>query len=305
MMQKRQLGNSELFVSELSLGCMSLGTDEHKANDIIHTAIDHGVNYLDTADLYSFGDNEKIVGKATEGIRDQVLIGSKVGNNFDKEKGTWFWDPSSEHIKQGLKDSLHRMGLDYIDLYQLHGGTIDDPIDEVIDTFEELKKEGLIREYGISSIRPNVIQQFLQKSNIVSVMMQYNLLDRRPEEFLPLLHENNVSVLARGPLSKGMLSNKAKQAVQTKGEDGFLSYDFQELETIADQWTTLAEGEENAKSFQYILHNDTVASCVFGASDPSQVIENISAYQKAEPLKEDDYKKMQSLTKALRYENHR
>ncbi|SDI96940.1 aldo/keto reductase [Salimicrobium halophilum] len=304
-MQKRQLGASDLYVSELSLGCMSLGTEEHKAKDIIHTALDYGVNYLDTADLYSFGENEKIVGKATEGIRDQVIIGSKVGNNFDKEKGTWSWDPSPAHIKQGLKDSLHRTGLDYIDLYQLHGGTIDDPIDEVIDTFEALKKEGLIREYGISSIRPNVLRQFLQKSNIVSVMMQYNLLDRRPEEFLPLLRENDVSVLARGPLAKGMLSSKAEQAVASKGKDGFLSYDYNDLVDISEKWKDMTSGEENAKSFQYILHNETVASCVFGASSTEQVKENINAFKKATPLTDADYKQMQSLTKALTYANHR
>ncbi|PBB05507.1 MULTISPECIES: aldo/keto reductase [Salimicrobium] len=304
-MQKRQIGSSDLHISELGLGCMSIGTEENKAKDIITAALDNGVNYLDTADLYSFGENEKIVGKAVQGKRDQVVIGSKVGNNFDKEKETWEWDPSPQHIKEGLKDSLHRMDLDYIDLYQLHGGTIDDSADEIIDTFEDLKQEGLIREYGISSIRPNVIKQYLEHSSIVSVMMQYSLLDRRPEELFPLLDEYNVSVLARGPLAKGMLSGSAGEVVQSKGKEGFLEYSYEELKLFTEQWSQLAGTEENAKSFQYILNNRTVASCIFGASTPAQVEENIQAYEKAKPLQEHLYQQMQSISKPLQYKNHR
>src|SRR5699024_6403991 len=102
------------------------------------------------------------------------------------------WDPSKKHIKTAVKQSLQRLHTDYIDLYQLHGGTIDDPIDETIEAFEELKTEGLIREYGISSIRPNVIKQYIEKSSIRSVMMQYNLLDRRPEETMRLLAKHGI-----------------------------------------------------------------------------------------------------------------
>src|SRR5699024_2454645 len=130
MMKKNQLGQSDLYVSELTLGCMSLGTDSKKARGIIDRALDAGVNHLDTADLYDFGQNEKIVGDAIKDKRDQVILTSKVGNNFNEEKQDWFWDPSREHIEDGVKDSLHRLGTDYIDFYMLHGGTIDDPIGE-------------------------------------------------------------------------------------------------------------------------------------------------------------------------------
>lgn len=92
-----------------------------------------------------------------------------------------------------MKESLRRLQTDYIDLYQLHGGTIEDPIDEVIEAFEELKKEGIIRHYGISSIRPNVIREYAQRSNIVSVLMEYSLLNRRPEEWFQLLNEHQIN----------------------------------------------------------------------------------------------------------------
>ncbi|MFH0070961.1 aldo/keto reductase, partial [Peribacillus sp. NPDC056705] len=172
-MRKNQLGSSELYVSEIGLGCMSLGTDEAVATELVSEALDRGVNLLDTADLYDEGRNEELVGRAIQGRRDQVILTTKVGNRRVPGKEGWTWDPSKSYIKSAVKDSLRRLNTDYIDLYQLHGGTIDDPIDETIEAFEELKQEGLIRYYGISSIRPNVIREYVQRSNIVSVMSQY------------------------------------------------------------------------------------------------------------------------------------
>lgn len=306
-MNKRQLGSSDLYVSEISLGCMSLSTDHGKARDIIDRALDSGINYLDTADLYNFGENEKIVGEAVKGRRDEVLIGSKVGNNFTPGQEGWTWDPSKKHIKEGVKDSLHRLGIDYIDLYQLHGGTIDDPIDESIEAFEELKGEGLIREYGISSIRPNVIKEYVKKSNIVSVMMQYNALDRRPEEeVLEMLSDNDISVLARGPLAKGMLSSDGPQKAKTKAEDGFLDYSQEEVLTISKKWQDYTNKERSAEALalQYVLHNPTVTTAVFGASSIKQLEDNLR-YLEADPLSEQIFDELQALTKAITYQKHR
>src|SRR4051812_26030747 len=213
-MKKRKLGHSDLYVTELGLGCMSIGTEEKAARLIIETALEEGINYFDTADLYEFGENERIVGEALKPVREQVILATKVGNRWKPDKSGWSWDASKAYIKEEVKNSLKRLGTDYIDLYQLHGGTIDDPIDETIEAFEELKAEGFIRYYGISSIRPNVIQEYTQKSNLVSVMMQYSLLDRRPEEeVLPLLHQHDISVITRGSLARGLLSNEMMKKV--------------------------------------------------------------------------------------------
>ncbi|MFD2762297.1 aldo/keto reductase [Lentibacillus juripiscarius] len=304
-MKKNQLGQSDLHVSELTLGCMSLGTDRSKAKEIIDRALDAGINHLDTADLYSFGRNEEIVGDAIKDKRDEIILTTKVGNNFDKDTEDWFWDPSREHIEQGIKDSLHRLGTDYIDFYMLHGGTMDDPIDETIDAFENLKKEGLIRAYGISSIRPNVIREYVRRSNIDAVMMQYNLLDRRPEEeVLDLLNENSISVLARGPLAKGMLSGRAEQQLEKKGKDGFLDYSYDELKTIQQKLTELRGNHSpNALALGYILKHPAVASAVFGASSVGQVEENVNAGH-AE-LTDETYQAIQELTKPIHYSSHR
>lgn len=306
-MKKRQLGQSDIYVSEISLGCMSLGKDLQHAKALIDRALDAGINYLDTADLYDFGVNEQIVGEAIKGKRQELIIGTKVGNRFTPGQEGWTWDPSKEHIKTGVKDSLKRLKTDYIDLYQLHGGTIEDPIDETIEAFEDLKKDGLIREYGISSIRPNVIKEFVKKSSMVSVMMQYSALDRRPEEeILDLLYENKISVLARGPLAKGLLSSDGIDKANQKAKEGFLDYRYEEIAQITEKWSELSEDQSSSEALalHYVLQNDAVASAVFGASGIEQLERNLG-YIDAPPLPIEKYEKIQQLTKANQYDQHR
>ncbi|RPF55704.1 aryl-alcohol dehydrogenase-like predicted oxidoreductase [Aquisalibacillus elongatus] len=308
MIQKRTLGHSNLKVSEISLGCMNLGTNVKQAENIIQTALDQGINYLDTADLYDFGENEKIVGQAIKGKRDQVMIATKGGNHFEPGQEGWYWDPSKSYLKEAFKNSLQRLGLDYIDLYQLHGGTIDDPTDEVIEAFEELQQDGLIRYYGISSIRPNVIKKFVEKSNITSVMMQYSLLDRRPEEeILELLKEHQIGVVARGALGKGMLTHHGQTQWQKKGQDGFLDYNGNELKSAITSLQDLAHESgisPQALAIGYALKHPTLSSLVLGASDSQQVIDNVRAYQEAQ-ISNETYERLKQITKANIYQNHR
>ncbi|MGM8211679.1 aldo/keto reductase [Virgibacillus sp. W0430] len=303
-MKVNQIGSSDLYVSELTLGCMSLGTDYQKARRIIDEAIDMGINHLDTADLYGFGDNERIVGEAIKHKRDQLILTTKVGNHFNRVKKDWYWDPSKEHIISSAKASLRRLKTDYIDLYLLHGGTIDDPIEESIDAFEQLKKEGIIRAYGISSIRPNVINAYVTNSNIDAVMLQYNLLDRRPEEnILTLLHKHKISVLARGPLAKGILIDSPTR--NKKLNESYLNYTKNDVLHIIQQ----LEAYQNMKrlkdiAFKYVLFHPVVASAVFGVRSVEQLIENLS-FDSSHELSSDAYQYIQHVTKAIRYINHR
>ncbi|WP_210365636.1 aldo/keto reductase [Bacillus sp. REN3] len=307
-MQKRQLGSSDLFVSEIGLGCMSLGTNGAKAEAIIAAALEEGINYFDTADLYDFGTNEEIVGRALKNVRDQVVLATKAGNRWTDAKDSWTWDPSKSHIKEAVKKSLKRLGTDYIDLYQLHGGTIDDPIDETIEAFEELKAEGLIKHYGISSIRPNVIREYAQKSDIVSVMMQYSILDRRPEEeALPLLRDNRISVVTRGTVAKGLLSDHMlDKASETVRKNGYLDYTFKELQEILPALKEkLASDRSLAEvAIQYNLASPAVASVVAGASSPAQIRENALAAS-GHPLSAEEIALIRSLTKSSQYDQHR
>ncbi|KPL59705.1 aldo/keto reductase [Rossellomorea vietnamensis] len=306
-MEKRKIGNSDLFVSKMGLGCMSLGTEESAAKEIVQHALENGINYLDTADLYDFGQNEEIVGNAIRGVRDDIILATKGGNRWNDVEDGWRWDPSKSYIKSAVKDSLSRLKVDYIDLYQLHGGTIEDDFEETIEAFEELKKEGLIRYYGISSIRPNVIKRFLRSSSIDSVMMQYSLLDRRPEEWMELLDENKVSIVARGPLAKGLLSEKMLSKASAKmKEDGYLDYSYQELEeTLKSINGKMGDNRSmNELALQYILAHESVGAVIPGASSVQQLQENIEAV-KSEPLSSNELEMLKQLTKISRYEQHR
>ncbi|WP_456274153.1 aldo/keto reductase [Bacillus sp. AK031] len=306
-MRTSRLGNSELFVSKMGLGCMSLGTDYSKAQPIIEAALEEGINYFDTADLYDFGENEKVVGKALQSVRQDVIIATKAGNRWDNVENGWHWDPSKAYIKEAAKRSLKRLGTDYIDLFQLHGGTIDDPADETIEALEELKQEGIIRYYGISSIRPNVINRFAESSHLVSVMMQYSLLDRRPEELFPLLKDKNISVVTRGPVAKGLLSEKMLDKASDKiKENGYLDYSYAELENILGNFKEkLSSGRSmNQAAFQYILSHDAISAVVPGASSVEQVRENAQAV-KAAPLTREEIHFLKEITKKNVYTQHR
>ncbi|MFT4413263.1 aldo/keto reductase [Fredinandcohnia humi] len=307
-MKKRKIGKSDLYVSQIGLGCMSIGTEEKNALQIIETALDWGINYLDTADLYDQGLNEEFVGKAIKSKRQDVILATKVGNRFEKGKEGWSWDPSKAYIKKAVKASLQRLQTDYIDLYQLHGGTIEDNIDETIEAFEELKQEGIIRYYGISSIRPNVIREYVAKSSIVSVMMQYSILDRRPEEqVLSLLKDHEISVVARGPVAKGILTDRQlNMSSNSLIQNGYLDYSFSEIEQVVHKLNEqVAKGRSLTEiALQYCLYEDVVASVVAGASSVDQVIGNCTAATSA-PLTANEIIGIREITKASVYEQHR
>jgi aryl-alcohol dehydrogenase-like predicted oxidoreductase len=303
-MKKVQLGKSDLIVSEIALGCMSLGTNEKNAQEIIDAALEEGINYFDTADLYDFGVNEKIVGQRLKKVRDDIIIATKVGNRWNDTKDSWSWDPSKDYIKEAVKRSLHRLQTDYIDLYQLHGGTIDDPIEQTIEAFEELKAEGLIRHYGISSIRPNVIREYTKKSNIASVMMQYSMLDRRPEEeALPLLNQNGISVVTRGSVAKGLLSEHFPTKLSEKGYLDYTQEELQEILPLLKEKLASSRSLEEV-ALQYNLAHPAVASVITGASSVDHVRANARAVNQ-QSLSKEELALIQKLTKANQYSVHR
>ncbi|WP_379154700.1 aldo/keto reductase [Paenibacillus sp. sgz5001063] len=302
-MNTHRLGASDLYVSTMGLGCMSLGTDEVKATAIIHEALELGVNFLDTADLYDDGRNEEIIGQALRGRRADVILATKVGNRRIPGQEGWSWDPSKAYIRSAVKESLRRLQTDYIDLYQLHGGTLEDPMDETIEAFEELKKEGVIRYYGISSIRPNVIREYVSRSHIVSVMSQYSILDRRPEEaILPLLQQHGISLIARGPLAGGILTEHGS----AKAHRDYLGYDSGELpvlhERLVQQTGTARTLTETA--LHYPLANPAVAAIIPGASSLEQLRRNAAAAA-SPPLTPAELAAIQHTSKSNRYAQHR
>src|SRR5688572_6616794 len=258
-MKVKTLGRSNLQVSAVAFGCMSLGDNHDNNRRLLHEAVDLGINYFDTADLYQNGFNEETVGIAFKGMRDKIILATKVGNQMRADGSGWDWNPSKKYILEAVDKSLKRLQTDYIDLYQLHGGTIDDPIDETIEAFELLKQQGKIKQYGISSIRPNVIREYVKRSNMVSVMVQYSLLDRRPEEeCLELLGENNIGVLARGTVAQGLLVNKPPKA--------YLNYSVEEVAKAAKAIQSATDSQRTAAqtAMRFVLRTPGITSAVAG-----------------------------------------
>lgn len=301
-MKQTTLGNSSVQVSEIGYGCMSLGHDHAENAKLLHRALDRGITFFDTADLYDKGLNEESVGRAFKGMRERVVIASKVGNRWREDGRTWDWDASPGYIRQAIEGSLKRLQTDYLDLYQLHGGTLEDDVGGVIETFEDLKTRGLIRAYGISSIRPNVIREWLGRSRMASVMMQYSLLDRRPEEaVLDSLHENGVSVIARGPVAKGILSD----AGAAKLERGFLEHTPEVLEAARAALQGLVTPERTMAqlALRYVLEHPAVATVIPGASTVAQLEENVGASGVA--LSGGELEALRALETQTRYTQHR
>ena len=296
-MRSNLLGNSELRVSEVGLGCMSLSRAGADAERIVRRAVDLGVNFFDTADLYDRGANEELLARALGMRRSEVLIATKVGNRWRTAGDGWDWDPSPAYVRSAVDASLRRLNTDYIDLYQLHGGTIDDPIDELIATFEALVRAGKIRAWGISSIRPNVIRAYAAKSQIASVMLQYSLLDRRPEETaLELLQERGIAVIARGPVAKGLLAGRPARACPEHG-----------AEQVAAVQRALEEAAARTPAqtaLRFALAAPAVATVIPGASTLAQLEQNVASAA-TPPLAAAEYAALRAAAPAGRYRVHR
>lgn len=303
MMKHRTLGKSGLEVSEIGFGCMSLPAADTDAVRILRRALDEGVTLFDTADLYDHGRNEAVVGRALKGRRAQVVLATKVGNRWRADGSGWDWVPSRSYILDAVHDSLRRLGTDYIDLYQLHGGTLEDPIDDIIDAFEQLQQQGVIRAYGISSIRPAVIREYVRKSGITSVMMQYSLLDRRPEEAaLDLLHAHDIRVIARGPLARGWLSGRPAP----DRTEGYLDHAVEQLLAVREGLSARSDDTRSAAhlALRYPLAHPAVAAVIPGASRLEQLLENTAAGTLPD-LTPEELTGIQRLAPAHRYQAHR
>lgn len=299
-MKYNQLGRSNLRVSQIGFGCMSLQSTQANTEQIIGEAIELGINFFDTADLYEQGKNETLLGRALGQKRQDVVIATKVGNEWNAKGTAWSWNPRKDYIIKAVEVSLKRLNTNYIDLYQLHGGTIDDPIDEAIEAFEQLKTMGKIRAYGISSIRPNVIREYIQRSSIDSVMMQYSLLDRRPEEAcLDLLHQHQISVITRGSLAKGLLVGKPAQ--------DYLNHSVtavQNAAQVVQQIATQHQTKPTEVACQYVLQSPTVASAIVGF----RTLEQLRACTNGDDIQAlsiADYAVLKKTVEANQYAQHR
>ncbi|MBO9371650.1 MAG: aldo/keto reductase [Chloroflexi bacterium] len=231
---KRTLGRSGIEVSALGLGCWAIGgpfwagetplgwgeVDDNESIRAIHAALDLGINFFDTANVYGAGHSERILGRALAGRRSQVVIATKFNAVFDeKTRQVIGADASPEGIRRACEDSLRRLNTDYIDLYQFHdNGYPADQAGPVRETLEELVKEGKIRFYGWSTDFPDRAEVFAQGPHCTAIQFQLNVLDDNPA-VIALCEKYNLAAINRGPLAMGLLTGKYTLQTRVSADD--------------------------------------------------------------------------------------
>jgi aryl-alcohol dehydrogenase-like predicted oxidoreductase len=213
-MEQRTLGSQGLVVSEIGLGCMGMsefyGTpDEGESIATIHRALELGINFLDTADMYGPFTNEKLVGKAIADRRDQVVLATKFGNERAEDGARLGVNGRPEYVRKACDDSLQRLGIDHIDLYYQHRVDPDTPIEETWGAMAELVEAGKVRCLGISEAAPETIRQAHSVHQITALQTEYSLWSRDVEdEILPTVRELGIGFVAYSPLGRGFLTGQ-------------------------------------------------------------------------------------------------
>lgn len=222
-MQTRKLGPLE--VSALGLGCMGMSDfygrgDEQQAIDTIHYALDHGINFLDTADMYGPFTNEKLVGKAIKDRRDQVILATKFGNERASD-GTFLGvNGKPEYVRKACDASLQRLGVDHIDLYYQHRVDTTVPIEDTIGAMAELVKAGKVRYLGMSEAAADTIRRAAKVHPITALQTEYSLWTRDPEEtILDTIRELGIGFVAYSPLGRGFLTARWKTPEDIPADD--------------------------------------------------------------------------------------
>jgi aryl-alcohol dehydrogenase-like predicted oxidoreductase len=224
-METRKLGSQGLEVSALGLGCMGMsefyGTaDEDEAIATIHRAIELGVTFLDTADMYGWGANERLVGKAIADRRDQVVLATKFGNMRGPAGEFLGISGKPEYVRSACEASLERLGVDTIDLYYQHRVDLETPIEDTVGAMAELVQEGKVRYLGLSEAAPETIRRAHAVHPISALQTEYSLWTRDPEvEILPTVRELGIGFVAYSPLGRGFLTGRLRSVEDLEETD--------------------------------------------------------------------------------------
>ncbi len=225
-MEKRKLGASGPQVSAEGLGCMGMSefygsADEAEAKEVINRALDLGVAFLDTADMYGPFTNEKLVGEAIAGRRDEVVLATKFGNVRGENGERLGIRGDAEYVRGCCEDSLRRLGVERIDLYYQHRVDPDVPIEETVGAMAELVEQGKVGHLGLSEAGPETIRRAQATHPIAALQTEYSLWSRDPEdEILPLVRELGIGFVAYSPLGRGFLTGRFR-SIDDLPEDDF------------------------------------------------------------------------------------
>lgn len=319
-MEYRQLGNSGLLVSELTLGTMTFGgggkfanvgtTDVAGARRQIDMCLDAGVNLIDTADVYSAGLSEEIVGEVLESRRDEVLLATKV--RMTMGAGPNMQGLSRHHIIEGCDASLRRLRTDHIDLYQVHEWDGLTPLEETLEALEHLVDSGKVRYVGVSNYTGWQLMKALGISErdrlprFVSQQIYYSLQERSAEyELLPLATDQGLGTLVWSPLAGGLLSGKYRRGQDAPAGSRHLTewneppvYDEAKLYDTIELLVEIAEGHGVSAAqvaLAWLLRRPTVASIVVGARTDEQLADNLRAAELK--LSDDEVSRLEQVSR--------
>jgi aryl-alcohol dehydrogenase-like predicted oxidoreductase len=263
-MQYRKMGNSELNVSAIGLGCMSMSgtygkSDDAQSTEVIHRAIDLGINFLDSSDMYGWGHNEELLGRALKGRRDKVVLTTKFGQVQSPDGKGNLVDGSPAYVARACDASLQRLGADVIDLYYQHRVDPKVPIEETVGAMSRLVERGKVRYLGLCEAAPATIRRAHAVHPLVSVQSEYSLLYRQPaEETLPACRELGISYVAYSPLGRGFLTGRFQSTGDIAADDRrgqhprFQAQNFEHNVTLIHRIEEIAR-EKRVKPSQLVL----------------------------------------------------
>jgi aryl-alcohol dehydrogenase-like predicted oxidoreductase len=305
-MRNRKFGNTGLFVSELCLGTMTFGEggiwtnigglQQADADTLVGRALDAGINFIDTADVYADGTSEIMTGQALKNLkvpRENVVVASKI-NGETGTKGINSRGASRYHIIDGVKASLKRLQLDHIDLYQLHGFDQATPIEEALRALDTLVRHGHVRYIGVSNwaawqiAKALGISEHLGLARFESLQAYYTIAGRDLErEIVPMLKSENVGLMVWSPLAGGLLSGKYKRDGSSSEPGRRTNFQFPPVNMdraydCVDAMTKMAEAKGATVAqiaLAWLLHQKVVTSVIIGAKRLEQLDDNIAATQ--------------------------
>ncbi|HNV86230.1 MAG TPA: aldo/keto reductase [Candidatus Omnitrophota bacterium] len=309
-MKYRVLGRTGLRVSEVGLGTWPISgagygrTDDAESLRVIETALDRGVNFFDTADIYGNGHSEELLGKVLLGRRESAVLAGKAGWDFYHGGVRRNFQP--EYLEFACEQSLKRLGTDVIDVYQLHNPRPEDlSSGEVFDALEKLKRKGKIRFAGISVHTAEEGIQAIASGKMDVLQVVYNAIDQRAAfELFPFARQNHIGVIAREPFACGLLTGKYTREVRFEGPDHRRRWRrekiIRDLENLEKILSALPARPPSLPLFslQFVLGNPAVSTVIPGAKNVSQVLENTKVTET------DDFSEKDLETLRAVYENN-
>ncbi len=291
-MQTRRLGNQGLEVSALGLGCMGMSEfygqgDEAESVATIHRALELGITFLDTADMYGPFTNEQLIGRAISGRRDEVILATKFGNER-REDGSWVGiNGRPEYVRQACDASLRRLGVDHIDLYYQHRVDPNVPIEDTVGAMKELVEVGKVRFLGLSEAEPATIRRAHVVHPITALQTEYSLWSRDPEiDLLPLMRELDIGFVAYSPLGRGFLTGEITKLEDLAEDDWrrgiprFQGENFERNLILVEEVRALAEAKgvtAGQLALAWLLHQDENIVPIPGTKRRERLEENAQA----------------------------